>query len=88
MNLETRAREAATTLLNSTAVDPDDGLRQLHRTHRRRTTGKAVAAVALVAVGAGVAQAQLGGDRAAGPVRPSDQAAKRASSSPRVRSSC
>ena len=70
MNLETRARDAAESLRTVTRVDAEDGLRRLHRTHHRRTTGKVIAAVAAVAVGTGVAQVQLDQGRTAQPVSP------------------
>jgi hypothetical protein len=50
MNLETRARDAATSLRAATSVDVDVALQRLHRTHQRRTAGKVIAAVAAVAL--------------------------------------
>lgn len=71
MNLETRARAAAENLRNAAGVDVEGGLESLHRTSRRRTAGKVVAALAAVAIGAGVVQIQTSRDDAA-PVSPSD----------------
>ena len=70
MNLETRAREAVTSLRTATPVDAEDGLRRLHRAHRRHSTGKVLAAAAAVAVAVGVVQTQLGQDRDVPPLSP------------------
>ncbi len=70
MNLETRARNAATSLRTAPRLDAEDGLRRLHRAHRRRTTGKVIAAAAAVAVAVGVVQTQFGQDREVPPVSP------------------
>ena len=72
MNLDTRARDAAESLRTATPVDAEDGLRRLHSSHQRRTTGKVIAAVAAVAVGVvGVVQIQRDRDNALPPVSPS-----------------
>ena len=65
MNLETRAREAAESLRNTTLVDAEAGLQRLRRTQQRRTAGKVVAVLALVATGAGLVQFRDGNDDAA-----------------------
>jgi hypothetical protein len=70
MNLETRARGAAEGMHASTPVDAEDGLRRLHRTHRRRTVGKLIGAAVAVAVGIGVVQVTSASDRAEPPVAP------------------
>lgn len=70
MNLETRARDAVATLGTATPVEVEDGLRSLHRTHKRRTLAKAAAGVAALAVGFGVLQVELDRDREAPPVSP------------------
>ena len=70
MSLDSRAHDAARSLHASTAVDVENGLRRLHRSHRRRCVGKVIAAVLLVALGSGLAQLQRGQDRAVGPVSP------------------
>ncbi len=56
MNLETRAREARQGLQEATPVDLGEALERVHRTHRRRTTGKVIAAAAAVALAIGVVQ--------------------------------
>ncbi len=67
MNLETRARDAATSLRAATPAGTEDGLRSLHRTSQRRTTGKVIAGVAVMAVAVGLVQVQLDVDRAQPP---------------------
>lgn len=70
MSLDTRAHDAAQSLRAATAVDVEHGLRRLHRSHRRRSVGKVIAAVMVVALASGVVQLQRGQDRAVGPVSP------------------
>lgn len=73
MNLETRARAAVQSLRTATPVDPEDGLRRLHRTHQRRTVGKVIAGVVAVVVGlGGVVLLQRGQEREM-PISPLDK---------------
>lgn len=72
MNVEARARAAATSL-RDTPVDTEDGLRRLHGASQRRTAGKAVAAVAVVAIALGMVQVQGGVDGAQPPASPTQE---------------
>ena len=56
MSVETRGRDAAAALRAATRIDAERGLARLRRTHRRRSTGRVLVAVAAVAgiMGAGV----------------------------------
>ena len=67
MNLETRAHDAATSLHDATTVDVDAALQRLHRTHQRRTSGRVIAAAAVL-VGTVLWVTGLADDRRAAPV--------------------